>query len=72
MLEVELGYAAAVEVGIEDSERVELGNVVSSDLVSTDEELDLEIPSSRQRRAENSKTRNQILAPDPYITSLAI
>lgn len=41
MLEVELGYAAAVEVGIEDSERVELGNVVSSDLISTDEELNL-------------------------------
>lgn len=41
MLEVELGHTAAIEVGVEDPEGVELGNVVSSDLVGTDEELDL-------------------------------
>jgi hypothetical protein len=44
MLEVEFGYAAAIKVGVEDPEGVQLGNVVSSDLVSTDEQLNLEIP----------------------------
>jgi hypothetical protein len=44
MLEVELRYAAAIKVGVEDPEGVQLGNVVSSDLVSTDEQLNLEIP----------------------------
>jgi hypothetical protein len=52
MLEVELGHSAAIEVGIEDSERVELGNVVSSDLVSTDEELDLGVREIGETRVE--------------------
>lgn len=39
--ELELGRVGAAEVGVEDAERVELGNVVSADLVRAHEQLDL-------------------------------
>jgi len=68
MLEVELGYAAAVEVGIEDSERVELGNVVSSDLISTDEELDLGC-GKLTRRVGNDRTKIRSYSPQPLLST---
>lgn len=52
MLEVELRYAAAIKVGVQDPEGVELGNVMSSDLVSTNEELDLGIHEVGKTRVE--------------------
>lgn len=41
MLEIQLGHSARVEIGVENSKRVEFGNVVSSNLVSSNEKLDL-------------------------------
>jgi hypothetical protein len=41
VLDGKLGRHGRIEVGLVDTERVEVGDVVSTDLESTDEELDL-------------------------------
>jgi hypothetical protein len=47
--ELELGGDVGREIGVEDAERVKVGGVVTSDLVRSDEQLDLEKP----KRGEN-------------------
>jgi len=41
VLESELSRTLSGKIGVEDTERVEVGDVVTSNLVGSDEELDL-------------------------------
>ena len=41
MAELELWWSLFVEIGMADTERVKVGDVVAADLVGTDKELDL-------------------------------
>lgn len=46
VLQPEFWWGVGVEVGVGDTEGVEVGNVVSADLVRADEELDLELSAN--------------------------
>ena len=41
MLEIQLRHSARIKIRVEDSKRVKFGDVVSSDFVSSNEELNL-------------------------------
>ena len=41
VVQLQLGRSSSIEIGVGDVKRVKVGNVMASDLVSTDEELNL-------------------------------
>ena len=69
--ELELGGHLGGEVGVEDAEGVEIGGVVTSDLVRSNEELNLQTSRSRQREQSRSgialSCMPRVLRPEVWV-----